>query len=44
MDLEVGDFLEYITTEKVRNAMISFGSKRAPGPDGFKLRVLKTFK
>ena len=36
-----GDFLEYIDTEKVRNAMRSFGSRKAPGPDGFKPIVLK---
>ena len=33
--------LEYITTAKVRSAMRSFGSKRAPGPDGFKPIILK---
>ena len=35
------DFIEYISTEKVRNAMRSFGSRKAPGPDGFKQIVLK---
>ena len=33
--------LDYITTAKVRSAMRSFGSKRAPGPDGFKPIILK---
>ena len=41
LDLETEDFLEYINTEKVRNAMRSFGSRKAPGPDGFKPIVLK---
>ena len=41
LDPETGDFLEYIDTEKVRNAMRSFGSRKAPGPDGFKPIVLK---
>ena len=41
LDRDTGDFIEYISTEKVRNAMRSFGSKKAPGPDGFKPIVLK---
>ena len=41
LDPETGDFLEYIDTEKVMNAMRSFGSRKAPGPDGFKPIVLK---
>ena len=41
IDLEVGDFLEYITTENVRNTMRSFGSKKAPDPDGLEPIVLK---
>ena len=41
LDLGTEDFLEYINTEKVRNAMRSFGSRKAPGPDGFKPIVLK---
>ena len=41
LDLETEDFIEYISTEKVRNAMRSFGSRKAPGPDGFKPTVLK---
>ena len=41
LDPETGDFVEYIDSEKVRNAMRSFGSRKAPGPDGFKPIVLK---
>ena len=41
LDLRAEDILEYTTTEKVRNAIRSFGSKKKPGPDGFKLIVLK---
>ena len=41
LDRDTGDFVEYITAEKVRNAMRSFGSRKAPGPDGFKPIVLK---
>ena len=41
LDLETGDFLEYIDTEKVRNAMGSFGSRKASGSDGFKQIALK---
>ena len=41
MGRNTGDFVEYITAEKVRNAMRSFGSRKAPGPDGFKPIVLK---
>ena len=41
LDRDTGDFIEYISTEKVRNAMRSFGSRKAPGPDGFKPIVLK---
>ena len=41
LDMVTEDFLEYITTEKVRNAMRSFGSRKVPGPDGFKPIVLK---
>ena len=41
LDPGTGDFLEYIDTEKVRNAMRSFGSRKASGPDGFKPIVLK---
>ena len=40
-DLGIEDFVEYINTEKVRIAMRSFGSRKAPGPDGFKPIVLK---
>ena len=36
-----GFFVEYIDTEKVRNAMRSFGSRKDPGPDGFKPIVLE---
>ena len=39
--LGMEDFIDYINTEKVRNTMRSFGSKKAPGPDGFKPIVLK---
>ena len=35
LDPKTENFLEYINTEKVRNAMISFGSRKALGPDGF---------
>ena len=31
LDLGTEDFIEYINTEKVRNAMRSFGSRKAPG-------------
>ena len=41
LDTGTGNFLEYINNEKVRNAMRSFGSRKAPGPDGFKPIVLK---
>ena len=41
LDPETGDFLEYINTEKVRNPMRFFGSRKAPGPDRFKPIVLK---
>ena len=41
VDPGTGDFVEYIDTEKVRNAMRSYGSRKAPGPDGFKPIVLK---
>ena len=41
LDPGTEDFIEYINTEKVRNAMRSFGSRKAPGPDGFKPIVLK---
>ena len=41
LDPGTEDFIEYINIEKVRNAMRSFGSRKAPGPDGFKPIVLK---
>ena len=41
LDPGTGDFFEYMDTEKVRNAMRSFGSRKAPAPDGFKPIVLK---
>ena len=41
MDPGTVDFIEYINTEKVRNAMRSFGSRKAPGTDGFKPIILK---
>ena len=41
LDPGTADFIEYINTEKVRNAKRSFGSRKAPGPDGYKPIVLK---
>ena len=41
LDPETGDFVEYINTVKVRNAMRSFGNRKAPGSDRFKSIVLK---
>ena len=35
MNLEIEESLEYINIEKVRNAMRSFGNKKASSPDGF---------
>ena len=43
LDLGTEDFLEYITTEKARNVLRSFGSRKGPGPDRFKPIVLKNF-